>query len=226
MSTRSHERKGAASANNRRGLSLGIKVAAAVVAAVAVLAIIYFANERGAAAPSNGLAGRYPVEVGNPGPGEAAPPIELPSTDGGTFNLASLQGETVLLYFQEGIMCQPCWDQLKDIEQQWDRFEALGIDRIVSITTDPIDVLKQKVAIEGLETLQLSDPNLEVSSPYTTNQYGMMGDSYNGHSFILVGPDGEIQWRADYGGAPEYTMYLPVPNLLADLQQGRAEATN
>lgn len=226
MSTRSHEHKGAAPANNRRGLSLGIKVAAAVVAAVAVLAIIYFANDRGAAAPSNGLAGRYPSEVGNPGPGEAAPPIELPSTDGGTFNLASLQGETVLLYFQEGVMCQPCWDQLKDIEQQWGRFEALGIDRIVSITTDPIDVLKQKVAIEGLETLQLSDPNLEVSSAYTTNQYGMMGDSYNGHSFILVGPDGEIQWRADYGGAPEYTMYLPVPNLLADLQQGRTEATN
>lgn len=49
----------------------------------------------------------------------------------------------------------------------------------------------------------------------------MMGDSTAGHSFVLIGPDGEIQWRADYGGAPDYTMYLPVPKLLADLDAGR-----
>ena len=45
-----------------------------------------------------------------------------------------------------------------------------------------------------------------------------MGDSRDGHSFILVGPDGRIQWRADYGGAPAYTMYLPTDKLLTDLR--------
>jgi peroxiredoxin Q/BCP len=48
----------------------------------------------------------------------------------------------------------------------------------------------------------------------------MMGAGQDGHSFILVGPDGLIKWRADYGGAPKYTMYVPVSNLLADMRAG------
>jgi hypothetical protein len=48
----------------------------------------------------------------------------------------------------------------------------------------------------------------------------MMGSSRDGHSFVLIGPDGRIRWRADYGGAPDYTMYVPVANLLADLRKG------
>jgi len=47
-----------------------------------------------------------------------------------------------------------------------------------------------------------------------------MGDDRDGHSFILVGPDGTIRWRADYGGAPKYSMYVPVQRLLADLASG------
>jgi peroxiredoxin Q/BCP len=48
----------------------------------------------------------------------------------------------------------------------------------------------------------------------------MMGTSRDGHSFILVGPDGVIRWRADYGGAPDYTMDVPVTQLLANLKAG------
>ena len=51
---------------------------------------------------------------------------------------------------------------------------------------------------------------------------GMMGDSRNGHTFLLVAPDGTITWRADYGGAPKYTMFLPVDRVLADLKAATA----
>ncbi len=53
----------------------------------------------------------------------------------------------------------------------------------------------------------------------------MMGTGADGHTFVLVGPDGQIRWRADYGGAPNYTMYLPVPSLLADIRQGTKGGT-
>lgn len=43
----------------------------------------------------------------------------------------------------------------------------------------------------------------------------------DGHSFVLVGSDGKIQWRADHAEAPKYTMYVPVTQLLADLETGR-----
>ena len=95
-----------------------------------------------------------------------------------------------------------------------------GIDQIVSITTDPLSGLQQKVTDEGLTIPALSDTQLVASRTYTANSYGMMGDSRDGHTFIVVGPDGMIKWRADYGGAPKYTMYVPVPNLIADIRQG------
>ena len=169
-------------------------------------------------------AGEYVFQVGKPGPGATAPAIRLPSTTGGTFDLASLRGRRVLLYFQEGIMCQPCWDQLKDIESNIEPFRALGIDAVVAVTTDPIDALKQKAAIERLATPVLSDPDLKVSRAYDTNSYGMMGKSRNGHTFIVLDKEGKILWRADYGGAPKYHMYVPVGNLVADLRQGLQKA--
>jgi len=168
--------------------------------------------------------GKFKFKVGEPGPGQAAPPIRLTSNLIGTFDLSAFRGKTVLLYFQEGLTCQPCWDQMKDIEKNIGEFRALGVDLIVSITTDPGDLIQRKVSDEKISTPVLSDPDLAVSRTYHTNDYGMMGNSRNGHTFILVGPDGKIVWRADYGGAPDYTMYLPVPDLLADLRRGLGKA--
>ncbi len=183
--------------------------------AIVALGALYLLNR-----PSSPADGRYNSQVGQPGPGLAAPDILLRSSVGGTFDLASMQGKTVLLYFQEGLTCQPCWDQLVDIQKQFDRFTAIGIDQVVSITTDPIDQIRQKVADEGITEPVLSDPDLAVSRSYSANSFGMMGDSRDGHSFILVGPDGKILWRADYGGAPDFTMYLPVDALVADIERG------
>jgi peroxiredoxin Q/BCP len=205
------------------------KVAIAVGGAILILGAIFWVSQenrqtppsaQGQSAAQTGSTGRYVYQVGKPGPGEAAPPIRLAATTGGTLDLASLRGKFVLLYFQEGVTCQPCWDQLKDIEANMQQFRAIGIEQVVSITTDPIDVLQQKAADQRLSSPVLSDPDLAVSKAYDTNSYGMMGKSRDGHTFIVVGPDGRIQWRADYGGAPNYTMYLPVADLMDDMRQG------
>ena len=197
-----------------------------LVLAVAVVAGLFaiFTSSQSATSTNVTAAGatdaRYPYVVGEPGVGEQAPDFSLPSTTGDVVALGGFRGESVLLYFQEGLMCQPCWDQLKDIEGNRQAFTALGVDAIVSMTHDPIDALRQKVELEGITSPVLSDPGLSVSKKYETYKYGMMGGSTNGHSFILIGPDGEIQWRADYGGEPKYTMYVPVDVLLADLEAG------
>jgi peroxiredoxin Q/BCP len=216
-----------------RSLRVGGTASAVVGVAVIALGVIFFLNGQGGSAgeqasvgsggaQANGGAsgGEYPYQVGDPGPGEAAPPIKLPSTDGGEFDLASTRGETTLLYFHGGVMCQPCYDQITDIEAQWGKFEELGIDNFVSITHDPLNASKQAAESMDLSSPVLYDENLEVSKTYDANKYGMMGGSANGHTFIVVGPEGEIQWRSDYGGAPEYTMYMPVKALLADMRAG------
>jgi peroxiredoxin Q/BCP len=188
--------------------------------AVAVLLAIFIADRD----RDRGRAGGFAYAVGSPGPGEAAPPIALTATDGSTFELSGARGRTVLLYFQEGVGCQPCWTQIRDIERRFADFEQLGIDEVVTITGDALDLLQRKAADEGLTTKVLADPGLGVSVTYEANQYGMMGTSTDGHSFILVDDRGQIRWRADYGGPPDFTMYVPVDSLLADLSAGLGES--
>ena len=188
-----------------------------IVAVVIVGAIVALVATGNLGQPA---AGSSAYQVGSPGPGAEAPPIMLGSTDGSQFDLSAYRGKTVLLFFQEGIGCEPCWVQMKDVEANWAQFQAAGIDKVVAITGNPLAPLKQKVAMEGLTTPVLGDPDMRVSNAYGANQYGMMGTSADGHTFIIVGPDGKIRWRADYGGPPNYTMYVGVPNLLADMRLG------
>src|SRR5882757_7874308 len=207
-----------------RARTLGIRIGLTVLAALAILAGIFVVANGGKSSSSGqGKAGQYAFQVGRPGPGEKAPSINLPTTSGGNFNLASQHGKTVLVYFQEGLTCQPCWDQLKDLEASMSQLKAAGINEMVSITTNPLDQLKQKVVDEGITVPLLADANLTVSKAYAANQYGMMGESSDGHTFIVVGPDGKIRWRADYGGSPDYTMYVPPADLIADLRKGLGE---
>ena len=209
-------------ARSRRPQWIAIAVVAVVIAVVGVLFAVYQRSQPQQTA--TGSASAYQHTVGQPGIGAVAPAFTLPATSGGQLSLASFRDRTVLLYFQEGLTCQPCWDQLTDLERNEPAMKKAGVDAIVSITTDPIDLLKQKATDEKLSTPVLSDPDLTVSQAYQANQYGMMGNSRDGHSFVLVGSDGRIQWRADYGGAPNYTMFVPTQNLLADLNRERKSA--
>jgi peroxiredoxin len=199
-------------------------VAWALLAVIAVggLYLLYTSSADGQDTAS-GPASGYRHVSGEPGAGDPAPEFTLPATTGGQISLSDYRGQSVLLYFQGGLMCQPCFDQITDLERNQAALRAAGIDEVISISHDPVDLLAQKKADMGLSTPLLSDPNLEVSKEYNTTQYGMMGGSANGHSFILVGPDGIIDWRADYGGAPDYTMYLPTEKMLADLAAERTQ---
>jgi peroxiredoxin len=198
-----------------RGLVIGVAVLVVIV--VGVLYVVFHSNGQQSAAGGNG--GRF--QVGSPGVGQAAPAFTLASASGGTVSLSAYRGKTVLLYFHEGLGCQPCWDQIRDLTKNWSRFTGAGVDNLVTITTGATNLIAQKMHDDGLTATALSDPDLTVSRAYNANQYGMMGTGSDGHTFILVGPTGTIQWRADYGGAPNYTMYVAPSQLLTDLKGGR-----
>ncbi|ASU81830.1 alkyl hydroperoxide reductase [Nocardiopsis gilva YIM 90087] len=212
-----------ASRQRRRTL---LVLGAALAAVVLIAGGVYLlkpgpeSSEGGQAAGEMTVHGtdKYPYLVGEPGAGEQAPDFTLPATTGEDVSLSDYRGQSVLLYFQEGVMCQPCFDQITALEKQADDLEKAGIDQVLSISTDPVEVSAQKSRDMGLSTPTLADPDLTVSRNYDTNSYGMMGGSHNGHSFLLISPEGEIRWRADYGGKPKYVMFLPVDQLLADMR--------
>lgn len=189
---------------------------------VGVLFVIYRSSSNPSAGGATKGSGQYVYQVGNPGPGDPALDFTLPSTGGSQVSLDDFRGSTVLLYFHEGLGCQPCWDQIRDLEADMGRLKEAGITDFVSITSGPLDLIQQKMTDDGLSSIALADTDLAVSKNYDMNQYGMMGDSRDGHSFVLVGPDGTIQWRADYGGDPNYTMYVPIEQLLRDLKSVNA----
>jgi peroxiredoxin Q/BCP len=191
------------------------------VVVVAVVGLYFLSSFHHSSAGTSGAAGSsaYPYAVGSPGLGQQAPNVNLPASTGGSFDLASYRGQKpVLLYFQEGLTCQPCWDQISVIQKDEAKFRALGIGPIVSITTDPLGEITQKAHDQGLTIPVLSDEGGRVSDSYSARDFGMMGHDRDGHTFVLVGKDGKILWRADYGGAPKYTMFVPVNVLLAQLK--------
>ena len=218
--SRADKAAAASPARRQARRKLAVRVGVGVVAVGAVLFGAFRIGGGGSTTTgqSGGSGPRF--DVGSPGPGAQAPSFVLPSTAGGTFDLSAARGKTVLLYFQEGIGCQPCWDQIHDLERGAGDLKALGIDEVVSITSNELPLLRQKVADEKLTTPVLADPELTLGKTYNANRYGMMGLSRYGHTFIVVGADGRIRWRADYGGSPNYTMYVKMPALLADLRAG------
>jgi len=200
----------------RRRIAVPAAIATGIAAVIAVLFVIFQTSS----SPSSSAAGAYPYQVGSPASGQAAPAFSLAASTGGTISLSQFRGKTVLLFFQEGLTCQPCWDQITDLQKHAAQLKAAGIDRVVSVTSDPAGAIATKSHDMGLTIPVLSDPNLAVSQAYHANNYGMMGASRDGHTFIEVGPDGKIEWRADYGGAPKYIMFLPTASLLADIKAG------
>lgn len=207
-----------ARASDRRRWTI-IGVGLVVVVALGVLYLVYQSSQGKQDAGAGGSGFKH--VTGQPGAGTTAPTFTLASSAGGQVSLTDFHGKNVLLYFQEGLSCQPCWDQIRDLEQNKAALTKAGVDAVVSITTDPTNLIAQKVADEKLSTPVLSDPTMQVSQAYQANKYGMMGDMRDGHSFVLVGPDGTIRWCADYGGAPDYTMFLPTQKMLADLTAER-----
>ncbi len=199
-------------AARRRKFGARAAIAAGVAAAVAGLFVVFHH------ASSSG-AGAYPYQVDSPGPGQRAPGFTLAASTGGRVSLSQYRGKSVLLFFQEGLTCQPCWNQITDLEKHAVQLRAAGIGRVISVTGDPAGPVAQKARDMGLTIPVLSDPGLTVSRAYHATRYTMM-DGRDGHTFILVGPDGKIRWRADYGGPPKYIMFLPTAALLADVRAG------
>lgn len=207
---------------NRRLLYLGV----GSLVLLGAIAGLFVAFKSGAKA-SNPIGGSGPTYVvGSPGVGSVAPKLQLPSTSGGTFDLAAHRGQRVLLYFQEGVTCQPCWTQLQAIDANLNLFKTLGISHIESIAIDPVSALASVSKSYSITTTVLADPTARVSNSYHVNNFGMMNGSEDGHSFILVGRSGKIRWRADFGGPPHYTMYVPVNNLITDMRVALSGASS
>ena len=172
----------------------------------------------------------YMVTVGDRGSspmirtGQDAPQFELASVVNGTnFSLANYANKSdVLIFFNEGLSCSPCLQQMVDIDKGYSTFRQMGLP-VVSITTDQSSSLGTWARNNGISNMMvLSDSGLRVDKMYGTMGAGtgsMHEGMAPGHTFILVGKDGKIIWRQDYGTT---TMYVQMDQLVAAVRHAMA----
>lgn len=180
---RAAQRKHARTVATRWALGVG-----AIVLAVGVLYAIYTSSDGGEspAAPPGDGAGTLAYQVGSPGPGGKAPEFTLPATDGKSVSLDAYRGKKILLYFHEGGGCQPCWTQIRDFEQRSNELKSAGIDVVLPITTDPVDLHARKLADDGITTVSLSDTDLAVSERYHVPPLQRRGRDHSGTVAVMT----------------------------------------
>lgn len=197
---------------------------------VSILAVIGLAFLSQNSQPAKG--GSAAVKVG-----DLAPDFNLPSQLGGSVSLADFkEKKNVLLYFHEGITCDPCWEQIPELERNLKELEDMNV-ALVSITVDPVDSIKKRAVPYGIKTPVLSADATEIDKKYDVDRYSMAmkvsgGMAMNpsedgirpGHTFILVDTNGMIVWRKDYydgfgmGNVPNGKMFVKASEIISEVK--------
>jgi len=188
-------------------------------AALVLIALLYFGPIRGYSSTSSDAPARA-AKAEDPRiqlvAGRVAPDFSLPDVNGSTFRLdeARAKGNT-LLFFQEGIQCPACFQQMRDLRREDAKLQELQTT-LITITSDSLTDLKAASAREGVVGMPLlSDTKLSASRAYDALVVSMHPGMLPGHTFILVDRSGKILWRRDY-----QEMYVPVDQVLAAVAKG------
>src|SRR3990167_979548 len=151
--------------------------------------------------------------------GTIAPDFTLETYDGDKITLSSLKGNSVILFFNEGLMCYPsCWNQIvafgKDAE--------LGKKAVLlSITADPKNDWKSALdkIPELAQATVLFDSNRQVSAKYgvLTLPSSMHKGQFPGHSYVIVDKNGIVKFVQD-----DVQMAVRNKELSSEIEIGRA----
>ncbi len=106
-------------------------------------------------------------------------------------------------------------DQIVDLDQNWDRFQALGVS-LVSIMVDPLDQVAAEARRLGMTSTVVVDEDRSVSSAYNALEASMHPGIKPGHTFILVDKGGQMIWRWEWPGHGS-PMYVDVDEIYADV---------
>lgn len=187
--------------------------------ALVLLALLYLGPIRGYS-PTSADASGSSAKADDPRiklvAGQMASDFSLPDVNGTTFRLSETRAKgNVLLFFHEGIQCPPCFQQMRDLQREDAKLQALETS-LVSIAADPLTDLKAASTRESVAGMPLlSDSSLSTSRMYEALYVSMHPGMVPGHTFILVDRSGKVLWRRDY-----QEMYVPVDQVLSAVAKG------
>lgn len=165
-------------------------------------------------------------DVARASTGSDAPNFTLPSTTGQEISLADYKGKkNVLIYFHEGLTCDPCLQQIPELEKSFDEFEKLDVEVLAVSGVDSVGDLKQaldRFVIKKIPLLSYTNANTEID--YDLTRFSMGMGRRAGHTFILVDKNGKIVWRKDYWPSRGHmvaggTMFVSSSEILSEVKK-------
>lgn len=152
--------------------------------------------------------------------GDVAQNFRLPTADGRYVSLSDYRGFPVLVFFSEGVGCDPCWRQIVELQDSAELSEMKV--KLIAVTVDPVDKLQPIVKQWGIRVPLASDTSQKTATDYDTMYIGSMHPGQKpGHTFILVGADGVIKWRYDLpqSQANAGAMYVPTRQVIDSIRE-------
>ena len=147
-------------------------------------------------------------------PGTIAPDFSLPSTSGKTISLSDYKGKNIFLFFNEGVMCAPCWQEISRLERFKNDFEKLNTI-IIPVSVDDQATWNPILKEERITMPILIDADRKVTKAYKAlGTPSSMHDDRAGHTYIHITPNGKIHSSADFPN-----MNVPTDVLLKHIQE-------
>lgn len=153
-------------------------------------------------------------KVFNPLPaGTKAPSFSLSSTEGKVISLSDYQGKNVFIFFNEGVMCDICWQEISKMEKSKVDFDKLNAV-ILPISVDDAATWKPVIEMQKIITPILIDSDRKVSAAYhVLGTPSSMHSDRPGHTYIHIDPQGNVHSSADFP-----SMNVPAQVLLDHLK--------
>ncbi|MBI4225894.1 redoxin domain-containing protein [Candidatus Roizmanbacteria bacterium] len=149
--------------------------------------------------------------------GTDAPNFSLPTTTGSTISLADYKGKDVLLFFNEGVMCSPCWQEVSRLERYRADFDNLNAV-IIPISVDDQQTWDPILKEEKIVTPILIDAERKVATAYKVlGTPSSMHDDRPGHTYVHITPEGKIHASVDF---PD--MNSPTSGLIEHIKQSQS----
>lgn len=174
----------------KKGGEVYFIVAVTAIAIIVIAAIAYFSGDRLATAEIQ-TTGELKI-------GDSAPAFALPATTGEELSLASYEGKPVVLYFNEGVACQPCWQQIVSLEKDTG-FTSLDVP-LVTISPSALSQWGTIIRSSRISSPILADTDNSISGSYgvLSMKSSMHGGSSPGHTFLLLDSQHKVVWIGDY----------------------------
>ncbi len=126
--------------------------------------------------------------------GDAAPDFTLPDQDGNEVSLASLKGETVVLYFYPRADTPGCTTQACGIRDRRADYKKAGA-RVIGVSPDPVEAVQKFAGKFDLDFTLLADADHAVAERYGTwVEKSMYGKRYMGvqRATFIIDADGKV----------------------------------